>query len=93
MELSAIEYYTTVQAYQNKFIYNNKGIYMYSFSLNALDLQPSGSLNFSKIDDAYLQLTMNNNISYQNNVSIKAYAIQYNLLRISNGIAGLGFNI
>ena len=93
MDLSSIEYYTNIQSYQYNLINNQKGIYMYSFALNPLQLQPSGSMNFSKIDDAYLQLTMNNNVNYQNKVSLKAYAIQYNLFRVSNGIAGLGFNI
>ena len=93
MDLSSIEYYTNIQSYQYNFINNQKGIFMYSFALNPLQLQPSGSMNFSKIDDAYLQLTMNNNINYQNSVSLKCYAIQYNLFRVSNGIAGLGFNI
>jgi hypothetical protein len=65
---------------------------MYSFSLNPKELQPSGSINFSKIDDAYIQLTMNNIINYQNPASIRGYAIEYNLLRVSNGIGGLGFN-
>jgi hypothetical protein len=64
---------------------------MYSFGLNPIELQPSGSMNFSKIDDAYIQLTMNNNISYQNNVSLKAYTIQFNLLKIINGVVNLGY--
>jgi hypothetical protein len=66
---------------------------MYSFALNPKDLQPSGTMNFSKMDDAYLQLTINKVINYQNPASIKCYALQYNLLKISNGIGGLGFNI
>ena len=92
MELNSIEYYTTLQNYQNNFNNENPGLYMYSFALNPKDLQPSGSLNFSKIEDAYLQFQMNNNINYQNEISMKCYAIQYNLLKISLGILSLGFN-
>jgi hypothetical protein len=92
MELNSIEYYTTLQNYQNNFNNENLGLYMYSFALNPKDLQPSGSLNFSKIEDAYLQFQMNNNINYQNEISMKCYAIQYNLLKISLGILSLGFN-
>ena len=66
---------------------------MYSFSLNPKDVTPSGSMNFSKIDDSYLKLSMNVNVNYQNPVLIQAFGIQYNLLRISNGIAELLFNI
>ena len=71
---------------------NQPGIYLYSFSLDPKNLQPSGSMNFSKIDDGYIQLTMNNIINYQNPASVRAYSIQYNLFRISNGIGGLTFN-
>jgi hypothetical protein len=93
MDIDSVEYYTTLQKYQYNFINKQKGIYFYSFGLYPKDLQPSGSLNFSKIDDAYLKLTMNPIINYQNPVSIKCYAIQYNLFRTSNGIGGLGFNV
>jgi hypothetical protein len=93
MDLDSIQYYTNIQKYQYGFINKQKGIYMYSFSLHPTDLQPSGSLNFSQINDAYIQFTMNNIINYQNPVSVRCYAIQYNLLRTSHGIGGLGFNI
>ena len=93
MELNSIPYYTHVQKYQYNFISNQIGIYYYSFGLNPLDLQPSGTMNFSKIDDAYIQFTMNSIVNYQNPVSVKCYAIQYNLFRVSNGIGGIGFNI
>ena len=93
MDINSFEYYTLIQKYQYDFVNNQKGINMYSFSLSPKELQPSGSINFSKIDDSYLQLTFNKNINYQNPVSIKAYCIQYNLFRTSNGMGGLGFNI
>jgi len=93
MDINSIQYYTIIQKYQNYIINSQKGIYMYSFSLNPLDINPSGTLNFSQLDDAYLKLTLNNIINYQNPISIKAYGIQYNLFRISNGIGGLGFDL
>ena len=83
-----------VEAFLSTFLLvNNIGIYLYSFSLNPKLLQPSGSMNFSKIDDAYIQLTMNNCINYQNPILLKAYAIQYNLFKISNGIGGLVYTV
>jgi hypothetical protein len=93
MDLDSVQYYTNIPKYQYNFNNSQKGIYMYSFALNPKDLQPSGSLNFSKINDAYIQMTMNNIVNYQNPVSIKCYAVQYNLLIISSGIGGLSFNI
>jgi len=93
MNLNSTEYYTYIQNYQNNYTTKQKGIYSYSFALNPKDLQPSGTMNFSRLDDAYLQLTMNKIINYQNPASIKCYAIEYNLFRIINGIGGLTFNL
>ena len=92
IDIDSIQYYTNIQKYQYQFLNKQNGIYSYSFSLSPKDLQPSSSLNFSKIDNAYLQLNFNNIINYQNPVTIKAYGIQYNLFRASNGIGGLVFN-
>ena len=93
MDINSIEYYTSIQKYQYNFYNYQHGIFLYSFALNPKELQPSGSMNFSKIDDAYLQLNMNTIVNYQNPILFQAYAIQYNLLRTSNGIGGLVFNI
>ena len=91
MDLNSIEYYTILPNYQFNFNNDQLGIYTYSFALNPKELQPSGSMNFSKIEDSYLQFQLNNIINYQNSVSIKCYAIQYNLLKVSFGIANFGF--
>jgi hypothetical protein len=92
MGLDNYSYYTLLQNYQNLFKTTQKGIHTYSFALHPLELQPSGTLNFSKIDDAYIQLTLNSVINYQNPAVIKAYSINYNLFRTNNGVGGLGFN-
>lgn len=74
---------------ENVKYYGGKGnefIFKYSFSINPLeDHQPFGSINFSKIDDAYLQLTLDGIVDYQNPVRVKSFAINYNLFRIING--------
>jgi hypothetical protein len=91
MNLDSSEYYTLIPKYQYNFTNKQNGIYIYSFGLYPKDLQPSGTLNFSKLDDAYLQLNMNKIINYQNPASIRCYSIQYNLLRIKLGIAIIGY--
>ena len=91
MEPTSWEHYTLLQNYLNDFNTPQKGIYMFSFSLNCLDYQPSGSCNFSQIDDTYIQITFNNKINYQNPVSLVGYGIQYNLFRIADGLGGLGY--
>lgn len=92
MNLTSNEYYTYVPNYEYEFTTIQRGIYLYSFALDPKDLQPSGTMNFSKIDDAYLQLSMNKIVNYQNPAVIQGYGIHYNLFRISNGIGGLTFN-
>lgn len=85
------EMYDYVQNYKNKLIRNIEGVYKYSFSLQPNKYNPSGSLNFSKIDDSYLQLTLNSSINYQNPIIIKLYTIQYNIFTIVDGIGGLKY--
>ena len=66
---------------------NNQWIYVYSFALNPEEHQPSGTCNFSRIDNATLQLT---------NVAIggvlKVFAVNYNVLRIMSGMGGLAYS-
>ena len=47
-------------------------------------------MNFSKVDDAYLQLTLNKNINYQTQAETVVID-HYNILRIINGYGGLEY--
>ena len=58
---------------------------MYSFCLKPKHSHPSGSINFSKIDDAILRFK---NIS-KTSFSIYVFAINYNIFKIINGLIGL----
>jgi hypothetical protein len=91
MQPSNVELYTNLQIYLNNFVSGSNGINMYSFSLNPKDYQPSGSLNFSQIDDTYIQMTLNKKINYQNRIVVRGYGLQYNLFRVTNGLGGLGY--
>lgn len=86
-ELEEIEYYTFIQKYQYDFYNESKGIYTYSFALEPKNINLTGSINFDKIENVYLKLTLNSIISYQNPVLIQAYGIQYKLFKIKDGIA------
>jgi len=61
--------------------------YSWPFCLTMSKSQPSGSLNFSRIDNAKLVV---NNVSGGNALH-RIYAVNYNILRIKNGMAGVAF--
>ena len=62
------------------------GYYTYSFGLKPEEHQPSGTCNFSRIDNAVLSL----NASASG--SIKVYAVNYNVLRFMSGMGGLAYS-
>ena len=64
---------------------NTNEINVYSFALKPEEHQPSGTCNFSRIDNASLKTTNGNTIE-------KVYAVNYNVLRIMSGMGGLAFS-
>jgi hypothetical protein len=61
--------------------------YSWPFCLTMSKMQPTGSLNFSRIDNAKLSLT---NPTGGNQLH-RIYAVNYNILRVKNGMAGVAF--
>jgi hypothetical protein len=63
---------------------------VYSFGLKPEELQPSGTCNFSRIDQAqaavYLQTGMPSTLLQ------KMFAVNYNVLKIASGMGGLVFS-
>lgn len=86
------DYFSWVQPYQYHSKAPSNGINVYSFCLNPENHQPSGSLNFSKIDDISLELAFDSSITFNNAGKIQVYAVVYNVLRIINGLGGLAFS-
>jgi hypothetical protein len=64
-------------------------IYCYSFALKPEEHQPSGTCNFSRIDNA--QMMFDDNIGNSSS-SLKVFAINYNVLRIMSGMGGLAYS-
>ena len=67
-----------------------KNINCYSFALNPEEHQPSGTCNFSKIDD--IKLVFDGMISSNFDNPLTVYALNYNVLRIKNGMGGLAYS-
>jgi hypothetical protein len=82
-------YFNLVQPYQaHTNIPDSPGINVYSFALKPEEHNPSGSANFSRIDNATLNLTMETNTNYK----VRVYAVNYNVLRIMSGMGGLAYS-
>ena len=65
------------------------GIYCYSFALQPEEHQPTGTCNFSRIDNAQVQVYLKPNVTA---VQQRMFAINYNILRIQSGMGGLAFS-
>ncbi len=75
-------YFNLVQPYQHHTRGPSTGIYVYSFALKPEEQQPNGTCNFSRIDNATLQLTMASSASF----NLFVYAVNFNILRVMSGI-------
>jgi hypothetical protein len=86
------EFFTQIQPL--KYLKNipTKHSHFYSFSLEPLKAQPTGTSNFSEIKKVELKLTLSNDITNKNPAFIKYYVVVINILRVSKGVAGLIFN-
>ena len=84
------DYFNFVQPYQHHTNVPSTGINVYSFGLKPEEHQPSGTCNFSRIDNAVLQLSMETEATAGSKVRV--YATNYNVLRIMSGMGGLAYS-
>ena len=63
------------------------GIAVYSFALKPEEHQPSGTCNFSRIDNSQLICT-----NLRDSRTLNIYAVNYNVLRIMSGMGGLAYS-
>ena len=86
-------YFDTVQPYQHHTRNPDAGINVYSFALRPEEHQPSGSCNFSRIDNAVLQLVLSSGtVSGVKTAKVRVYALSYNVLRVMSGMAGIAYS-
>lgn len=65
-------------------------VFFLPFCLSVTQLQPTGCLNFSRIQDAKITVDGRNSVAASNKIIIDpTYAISYNILRFENGMAGI----
>ena len=82
-------YFTRAQVWQHHTgfgsVTKKDSIAVYSFALKPEEHQPSGTCNFSRIDNAQL-------VSTGTAQTLHIYAVNYNVLRIMSGMAGLAYS-
>jgi hypothetical protein len=81
-------YFRDVQRYEHHTgVGSLSSLHMYSFALKPEEHQPSGTCNFSRIDNAVLNVE-----GTGLNTTLKVYAVNYNVLRIMSGMGGLAYS-
>ena len=86
-------YFDLVQPFQHHTRSPDTGINVYSFALRPEEHQPSGTCNFSRIDNATLQLVLSNDtIGGDDTAKVRVYATNYNVLRVMSGMGGLAYS-
>ena len=86
-------YFDVVQPYQHHTRAPDTGINVYSFALRPEEHQPSGSCNFSRIDNAVLQLVLSSGtVAGTATAKVRVYAVNYNVLRVMSGMAGIAYS-
>lgn len=86
------QFFNYLQAYENHKSTPKDGINLYSFALNPLDHQPSGTCNFSRIDSASMELKFDSTVSAIEGNELSFYVMNYNILRIMNGLGGIAYS-
>ena len=100
------KYYNSVQPYQRHTACPSKGIYVYSFALKPEEPQPTGTANFSRIDNAHISIQLypiskigdkvrdqnGNCVNITGTVNLDIWATNVNVLRIMSGMGGLAYS-
>ena len=83
-------YFNQVQPFQHHSGNPYAGVYSYSFALKPEEHQPTGTCNFSRIDNAQVAVKCANVGTTNKNLDM--FAVNYNVLRVQSGMGGLAFS-
>jgi hypothetical protein len=85
------KYFNQVQPFAHHTGSPCAGVYSYSFALKPEEHQPTGTCNFSRIDNAQMSVTCNA-LGDRAALSLQMFAVNYNVLRVQSGMGGLAFS-
>ncbi|QOR60208.1 hypothetical protein [Bathycoccus sp. RCC716 virus 1] len=83
------KYFNSVQPYVHHSASPMPGVYAYSFALKPEEHQPTGTCNFSRIDNAQVSIATKTG---SDKTTLHMFATNYNVLRIQSGMGGLAFS-
>ena len=83
------KYFNQVQAFNHHSGSPYPGVYSYSFALKPEEHQPTGTCNFSRIDNAQVAIKAR---AGTEKTTLRMFATNYNVLRIQSGMGGLAFS-
>ena len=87
------KYYNQMEPYWHHSGNPYPGIYCYSFALKPEEHQPTGTCNFSRIDNAQVDVRVKAGILVASAANtLEMFAVNYNVLRIQSGMGGLAFS-
>ena len=86
------KYFNQVQSFNHHSGSPYAGVYSYSFALKPEEHQPTGTCNFSRIDNAQVAIKRKSGIAAGTSESLHMFAVNYNVLRIQSGMGGLAFS-
>ena len=86
------EFFNYLQPYENHKSTPKDGINLYSFALNPIEHQPSGTCNFSRIDSSILELKFDPDIVNISGNQLSIYTFNYNILKIMEGTGDIAYN-
>jgi hypothetical protein len=85
------KYFNQVQPYAHHTGSPCAGVYSYSFALKPEEHQPTGTCNFSRIDNAQMSVTCGA-LGDRAALALQMFAVNYNVLRVQSGMGGLAFS-
>lgn len=90
MKAQGGKYFNQVQPYTYHTGSPVPGVYSYSFALKPEEHQPSGTCNFSRIDNAQVNVSLKSGATSSETMHL--FATNYNVLRVQSGMGGLAFS-
>jgi hypothetical protein len=89
------KYFNQVQPHYHHSGNPYPGVYSYSFALKPEEHQPTGTCNFSRIDNAQVFTELKSGAGVgtpARKAQLHMFAVNYNVLRVQSGMSGLAFS-